>query len=445
MDAEQFYARLFSQNERIMKFGLEAIGKALMREAPVTYPHILVAGTNGKGQVSALFANAVHALGYRTGLFTSPHLVDFRERIRINGRMLPAEDIIRIGNDVLTEYGGTAIPGYSGIALTYFECCLVMALRAFAHHHIQFGVFEVGLGGRLDATNALAPGLSIITSISRDHEAYLGHETAQIAREKAGIMRRGCPVICGRQEIETLRAEAIARGCSSFDALDDTFGLVRRNGAIMLDTGRELIRLTGAEDMPRYQQDNLAVAVFALLKAAECGLISGDLRGILDGLAARTRWVGRMWTCRADAAQKLGVRKVMLDGAHNPDGVHAFVSAVSQRADNGTPKALVVNSCGDKALEDMFPQYLAVFDPSAIFVVPISATKRAMAPADYCRRTGLSEAQACHSLAEGLSKAAKCAGSDGIIYISGSLYLLGEAIQALGETEMLDTIDNITA
>ncbi|MBQ4360376.1 MAG: hypothetical protein II767_08975 [Proteobacteria bacterium] len=442
MDAEKFYARLFSQNERVMKFGLEAIRKALGREMPVRYPHVLVAGTNGKGQVSALWANALHALGYDTGLFTSPHLVDFRERIRVNGRMLPVEEIVGIGNAVLNEYGGQACPEFSGTALTYFECCLVMALRAFARHDVNFGVFEVGLGGRLDATNALNPGLSIITSISRDHEAYLGSETSQIAREKAGIMRSGCPVVCGRQETQVLREEAAHVGCSSFDALGETFDWQVDHGEIVLVADRERVRLCKAGTMPDYQLDNLAVAVFSLLKAEKIGLIAGDNLGVIDGLASRTRWVGRMWPCSLNAAKKLGVQKVILDGAHNPDGVRAFVAAIHSGADSQSPRSLIVNSCGDKALEQMFPQYLQVFAPSSIFVVPIASTKRAMQPADYCKRVGLSESQACGSLADGLEKAAKYAGSDGIVYISGSLYLLGESIQALGETASLDTIDN---
>ena len=442
MDEAKFYARLFRQNERVMKFGLEAIGKALDREGGIGYPHVLVAGTNGKGQVSALWANALKGLGYRTGLFTSPHLVDFRERIRVNGRMLSVDEIVGIGSDVLAEYGGDAGPEFSGISLTYFECCLVMALRAFAGNAVEFGVFEVGLGGRLDATNALSPGLSIITSISRDHEAYLGSETAQIAREKAGIMRPGCPVICGRQEAEVLREEAERAGCSSFDALGVTFERKTDGNRVLLVSEDMCVDLCRRDERPEYQLDNLSVAVFSLLKASACGLIAGDVRRVIDGLAARTRWVGRMWPCKDETASALGVRKIILDGAHNPDGVRAFVEAIAKSEYACLPKALVVNSCGDKDVELMFPQYLSVFGPSSIFVVPIASTGRAMRPADYCSRIGLDTRQACGSLREGLKKASKYVGHEGLVYISGSLYLLGEVIRELGETDALETIEN---
>ena len=433
-----FYKRLFQQNEHVMKFGLEAIQKALSLEPKiVSYPHILIAGTNGKGQTSALFANALTMGGIRTGLFTSPHLVDFRERIRVDGRMLSEEEIIRIGEQVLCKYGGDDIPEFSGVALTYFECCLMMALRAFQARNVEFGVFEVGLGGRLDATNALNPQMSIITSISRDHEEYLGHDTASIACEKAGIMRSGCPVVCGRNEVDTLEAEARARGCSSFDALGRDFEWHESAGALYLDSRFGKIELPGGCRLVSYQRDNAAVAIFALLKAKETGLISIPVRDILNSLICKTKWVGRMWPCSPETAQKCGVAGIILDGAHNPDGVRAFVEAAKRTP---SPHALVVNSCSDKDIEQMFPQYLETFPPDSIFVVPVESTKRACSPADYCSRTHLDISQACSSLREGLERAAKAIGPRGIIYISGSLYLIGEAIRELHEEASLESI-----
>lgn len=419
-----------------MKFGLDHIRAALSREKKVAYPHILVAGTNGKGQVSALFSNAAKLLGLRAGLFTSPHLVEFRERIRVDGRLIPENDIIRIGQDVLREYGGDDIPEFSGVALTYFECCLVMALRAFHQFDVDFGVFEVGLGGRLDATNALSPAMSIITSISRDHENYLGHETAQIAREKAGIMRAGCPVVCGRNEVGVLREEAGLRGCASFDALGVDFDWARAENGIVLRSRFGETPMPGAEKLADYQRDNAAVAFFAVLKAMEIGLLTRR-ESILETLIPRTKWVGRMWQCSEKSAQNLGVRRVILDGAHNPDGVRAFMTAVRSVDE---PRAIVVNSCADKDISAMFPQYLSGFDRRAIFVVPVETTSRACAPEAYCQLTGLPKNQACSSLCDGLARAAQCAGSSGTVYISGSLYLIGQAIAELGENDSLESI-----
>ena len=433
-----FYTRLYHQNERAMKFGLDAIRKAMAYDVElVAYPHWLVGGTNGKGQVSALLANAANLLGYRTGLFTSPHLVEFRERIRIDGHLIDENELISIGEGVLSQFGGEDEPEFTGTALTYFECCFMMALRAFKQNKVQFGVFEVGLGGRLDATNSLSPQLSIITSIGRDHEEYLGHETAQIAREKAGIMREGCPVVAGRGEYEVLKEEARGHGCVSFDALGHEFGWYREKDKIFLKSRFGVIPMPGAEKLANYQIDNASVAFFALLRASELGLLQGDLNPVLSQLIERTIWVGRLWHCSSKTAQNLGVADVVLDGAHNPDGVRAFIEAIQS---NAGPKALIVNSCSDKDLESMFPMYGHVFDSDCIFVVPMTSTKRACTPHEYCERLGLPVLQACDSLSGGLSRAAQIVGCQGTIYISGSLYLIGEAISLLGEQKALESI-----
>lgn len=433
-----FYERLYKQNERVMKFGLDNIRTALGRENDIiSYPHILIAGTNGKGQVSALFANAAKMIGMQTGLFTSPHLVEFRERMRVNSHLLPDDEIIQIGQSVLNEYGGDKTPEFSGTALTYFECCLIMALRAFRENHVNFGVFEVGLGGRLDATNALSPSLSIITSISRDHEDYLGHETAQIAREKAGIMRTGCPVICGRNEVDVLREEAESKKCASFDALGVDFNWIQKDNQILLDSKYGLIPMPGSEVLANYQRDNAAVAYFSILKAMDIGLLKRPDFNLFDSLILHTKWVGRMWKCTSKTANKFGIQQVILDGAHNPDGVRAFIEAVKSDA---SPHALVVNSCRDKDIDSMFPQYLSAFRAEDIFVVPVQTTSRACSPEEYCSRTGLPKTQICNSLKAGIECAAKHVGSLGTVYISGSLYLIGQAISEFNETDSLESI-----
>ena len=442
-EVSAFYARLFAQNERVMKFGLTAMETALSRESGIcSYPHILVAGTNGKGQVSALLSNALTLSGLKTGLFTSPHLVDFRERIRINGVQASVEEIVQIGTQVLAEYGGDACAAYSGTTLTYFECCLMMALRQFKTSGIEFGVFEVGLGGRLDATNALNPALSIITSISRDHEAYLGHEIAQIAQEKAGIMRAGCPVVCGRSACDVLRLEAEKRGCSSFDALGESFDWYEAKDGIWLKFAEGHLKLPGMEKYANYQRDNAAVAAFSWIKMNALGIVPGisDTYRVFESLFKRTRWVGRLWPCSAQTAQKLGVAEVILDAAHNEDGVRALMAAIRQRHTSDQKLALVVNSCSDKGLESMFAQYLNVFRPESIYIVPITSTSRACPPNVYCTRVGLPLTQACASLCEGLSRATQEVGSTGVVYISGSLYLLGEVLSSLEEANALSSI-----
>ena len=437
-EIQRFYDRLFRQNERVMKFGLEAISKAIMPQ-DYHYPHILIGGTNGKGHVSALIANAAYLSGYRTGLFTSPHLVDFCERIRVDGLILPKDLVASCGWQVLREFGGDADPEFTGTTLTYFECCLVMALRLFKQENVNFGVFEVGLGGRLDATNALNPAISVITSIGLDHQNYLGDTPEQIAHEKAGIMRAGCPVICGRTQRDTLRKEAEIHQCSSFDALGESFDWRARGSQIELITGDGEILMQGAQALAPFQRDNAAVAFFTLLKAHKLGLIKGDIHRVFADLIARTKWVGRMYRCSSKSAQTLNVRQVILDGGHNIDGVRAFVRAVRESDDHG-PHALILNSCRDKSIEQMFPLYFDAFAPEQIFVVKCTKTPRMCDPLEYCQRAGLNASQSCDSFDEALEKASKIATSQGTVYISGSLYLIGEAIELLDETEAMSSI-----
>lgn len=440
-ETDAFYARLFAQNERVIKLGLDAMHQALAREPQlVNYPHILVAGTNGKGQVSALFSNAVQSLGLLPGLYTSPHLVDFRERIRVGGHMIPVSEMVAIGRRVLSEYGGDDNPDFSGLTLTYFECCLIMALRFFRRSNIQFGVFEVGLGGRLDATNVLSPSMSIITSIGHDHEQYLGHTLEAIAHEKAGIMRKGCPVVVGRTCVETLRREALEHGCSAFHALGVDFDWRCDDDGFRLVTDDDTIPMQGGEELARFQRDNAAVAAFALLSAARMGWFKGNVREVLRNLIVQTKWVGRMWPCSETTARALRVSHLIMDGAHNPDGVESFCNAVPTKAPRRTTRALVVNSCGDKDIEAMFPRYLDVFDPERIFVSPITSSPRGCSPSDYCTRTGLEPSRACASLDEAIRRAAQAVGEDGTIFISGSLYLIGDAIRCLGETSNLESV-----
>ncbi len=446
-DPQRFRERIFKQNERVMKFGLDAMRRAETCLGGLPhYPSLLIAGTNGKGQISATLSNLAQNAGLRPGLFTSPHLLDFSERIRVNGERLDEALLEDIGWSILDRFGGTDDTEVDTQrrehsetpVLTYFECCLAMALDAFRRTDVNLGVFEVGLGGRLDATNTLEPELSIIASISLDHMQYLGNTIEEIAREKAGIMRANKPVIIGRYAHAVLRKEAADRGCSQCWALGEDFDWQRREDrSVELVTPAVTLPMNGCENMPDYQLDNAAEALFAGLVAHQLGLIPGDLQTNAQNVFSQTRWVGRMYDVPSELAAAHGVKRITLDGAHNQDGVKAFCQAVSQR--NATQHALIVNACGDKAIDAMFPQYLSVFDAAEIFVAPIS-NPRALTPSAYCQRTGLANTQACDSLAQAVERAAQRVGQTGTIYISGSLYLVGEALKALNDDTALRSI-----
>ena len=448
--SEAFRARIFQQNERIMKFGLDAVRRAANALGGIPhYPVFLIAGTNGKGQVSALLSTVAHHLGYTTGLFTSPHLIDFSERIRVNGCRLPDDEFDEIGWKVLDMFGGTddaqlnarlrEDPSLGQPVLTYFECCFAMALEAFRRQSVNLGVFEVGLGGRLDATNVLEPDISIITSISLDHMQYHGDSVEKIAREKAVIMRAHRPVVVGRQAHDILLEESRVRGVSALYALGSEFDWqVCPDGSIELVSPDFTFPMKGAENFAKFQRDNAAVALFAAHIASKTGVFDSDPGVAMRYALGHTRWVGRMYDVPKSIAARYGVSCITLDGAHNQDGVGAFCSAVCAR--NERTRALVVNSCGDKAIDEMFPQYLGVFAREAIFVPPI-ANPRAMTPAGYCERTGLAPSQAARSLEEAIRKAAEYVGNEGTVYISGSLYLLGDVLREFGDDTVLGSIE----
>ncbi|UCF39104.1 MAG: bifunctional folylpolyglutamate synthase/dihydrofolate synthase, partial [Acidobacteriota bacterium] len=192
-----------------MKFGLESIRRLLeeLGNPHERFPSALIAGTNGKGSVSRFLSTVTSAAGLRTGLYTSPHLIRIQERIKVDGQEISEERFARHFTRVYDVIQSGRLPAHP----TFFECVTATAFSFFAEKDVDFAVLEIGMGGRLDSTNVVSPLLSVITPISYDHQQYLGDTLAAIAREKAGIMRKGSPVLLAEQEPEaeqTLRAEA---------------------------------------------------------------------------------------------------------------------------------------------------------------------------------------------------------------------------------------------
>jgi dihydrofolate synthase/folylpolyglutamate synthase len=203
MRYEDAIAQLYALRTRGVRMGVQRMRAALrQRNFDVhAMPYIVVAGTNGKGSVSAMIAAGLQAAGYRTGLFTSPHLHRFTERIRIDGKPIGTHEAAQRTEDLLSVFAEPRAP-----EVTFFELSTLMALEAFRDHRCDVAVLEVGLGGRLDAVNALPSCMTVITRIALDHMDYLGDTLTAIAREKAGILRRGVPVVVGAREPAALRA-----------------------------------------------------------------------------------------------------------------------------------------------------------------------------------------------------------------------------------------------
>ncbi|MGN6555193.1 MAG: bifunctional folylpolyglutamate synthase/dihydrofolate synthase [Verrucomicrobiota bacterium] len=364
---------------------------------------IHVAGTNGKGSTCAMLESIYRATGLRVGLFTSPHLVSFRERIQVNRQMIPEADVVRLVEEMrgfLKSFSPEDHP-------TFFEAVTVMALRYFAEQNCDLVIWETGLGGRLDATNIVTPLASVITNIQHDHEKWLGETLASIAAEKGGIIKPGVPVITGVDELEPLTV--ITRIAKEKNA-----PLIRAEGL-----GIQNAELT--RSLPgQHQQRNAAVAL-ATVEALQ-PVVPVSPAAIQTGLA-RIEWPGRFQIVPRASGQKL-----ILDGAHNVAGAEALANSLKLLFPKSRP-TLILGILRDKDWAGMF-RILAPLGEKILLVSVHSertATPEELAAA--CQSANpAAEVIACPSLASALSKAE----GDPLVVIAGSLYLIGEAIEQLG-------------
>ena len=393
-----------------MRPGLERVS-AVLRS--LGNPHkeirvVHVAGTNGKGSTAAFLSSIAAAGGYRVGLFTSPHLIRFTERIRINGAEIEEVAVVRLAQRVIK----VAPP-----ETTFFEIITAMAFLHFAEEEVSLAIMEAGMGGHLDATNIASGMLSVITPISLDHCRYLGETVADIAREKVGVIKPGRPVVVATQEAEAL--SVIARRCKETDSgfylsgVDfvsswESQGLTYRG----IHT-----RIPGlSPGIPgRYQAENAALA----LCAAELLTVQGfalDNSALRDGIES-AHWPGRMETF-GDSP------RFLLDGAHNRAGAEALAEALSDISH--ARLFLVVGVMGDKDTERILDPLLPLAD--RVFAVS-PALERALPSAtlaSLCRERGKESIDA-GKVAAGLSLAKRAAGPSDLVLVCGSLFTVGEA------------------
>jgi dihydrofolate synthase/folylpolyglutamate synthase len=409
-------AFLYSLQKHGVKLGLERIG-ALLRRLGVPherYPSLHIGGTNGKGSTAAMAAAILEAAGYRVGLYTSPHLVDFRERIRVNGQAIP-EDTVAELTETLQEALGEECPP------TFFEFTTALAFQYFAEMAVDVSVIEVGLGGRFDATNVLTPLASVITTVALDHRDYLGETIGAIAFEKAGIVKPGVPVVTGRLDAE---AEAvIAPVASAYGSAWARLGVdFRTEGDPCDGFAYHGLRLSCSDlrcPLPgRHQLDNAACALAALEQVGRAGLRVPD-SAIRAGLAAMT-WEGRLE--RVEEAPAL-----LLDGAHNPAAAAAVADYLAEYRERhlASRVILVVGMMRDKDQAGIFRALLPLADEVVLTQVPMD---RAAAVQDL--RASLGEwAGPVHSAtvpADALTLARRLAAPSDLICVTGSLMLVGE-------------------
>lgn len=339
-----------------MRLGLERVRQRLaaLEEPQGDLPAVLVAGTNGKGSTAALLAAMGRAAGYRVGLYTSPHLESVTERIALDGRAIGDAELARYLEEVLEA--GDELP-------TYFEALTLAALRFFREREVELAILEVGLGGRLDATNVCEPILSLITSIALDHERHLGSTLEAIAREKSGILRPGKPAIAWTEDARVenvLRRRADALG-ARLTLAPQRVGLrprgpgdaVPQRAAVHIARdvdGEDGIHDVGIHLPGRHQLTNLALAVLAAETLCDLGWKRLDDPAIAAG-AEGCRWPGRL-----EEVTLPDGRRVLLDIAHNPAAARALADFVTVLP---APPGLLFGALEDKTVDRMLPALAA--------------------------------------------------------------------------------------
>jgi dihydrofolate synthase/folylpolyglutamate synthase len=391
---------------------------ALFDHPQDAFPSIHIAGTNGKGSTAAMLHRILSDAGYRTALYTSPHLVSFNERIRIGDEEIAPQEVIAIAGEIWRQTDAAEVP------LTFFEFITVMAFVYFARRRVDIAVVEVGLGGRLDATNVVKPLVSAITTISKDHEAYLGPDELSIAREKGGIIKPGIPVVCGKfsgQVSDLLRKIAATRGSTSY-SLGTDFNFFLKPDGLFDYRGIKHHFFNIELALPgRYQRANASVALAALEMAGDRFPV--DEATVRAGLR-RVRWPGRLEVMRNRPT-------VLLDGAHNPEGVKALVEELNDLR-QGRRIKLLFAAMADKEWELMLRVLARAVDEITFTKVAMERSAdpellAAQLSEPIARRVIADSRQALRALLEE-------ADDRDVIVVAGSLYLLGEVRPLLQQT-----------
>lgn len=394
MTPEEAVAFLQSLPASTIKLGLERVEEALedLGHPERVLPAVHVAGTNGKGSTCAFVARALEVAGRKVGLYTSPHLERFNERMQVNGR--PIDDAA-LGARVLEVLARYRRRDERPFPLTFFELGTLVALWHFAEEKVEVAVLETGLGGRLDATNCCRPLVTAITPISFDHMEWLGHTLEAIAREKAGILKAGVPCVAAVQPPEAMRV------------IEATASAVNAPLRVAPPVEAEVaLSLRGP-----HQRQNAAVALACL------EVLGVPREAALQGLRT-ARWPGRL------EEVEIGGRAVLLDGAHNAAGAQALAAALDALYP-GRKVHAVFSVLAEKDLEGMAR---ALFPRCASLHLCPLPSPRSLAPAAYAERarTLCPEVQAYASAREALAGASAAAATSDVVLVAGSLVLVGE-------------------
>ena len=415
------------------------------------FPSVLIAGTNGKGSTAATLASILRASGLKTGLYTSPHLVRINERIRVNGKEISDRDFARLHGDVDRAAERLIAQEQLPWHPSFFEMMPAIAFAHFAAEHVDLAVLEVGMGGRLDATNVVEPLVSIIADISLDHQKFLGNTVGEIAGEKVGIIRPGGVVVTLPQQPEANdvigRAilELVARGVSAAQYVPP---ISPASTDYLVSSAANKSRTTAGEDrqpflcryplhvmgkqilvetplVGRHQLRNVALAIAAAEELSKLGIAGITPDSLARGIR-ETHWPGRFQVIPARADWP----EVVLDVAHNPAGAWALRSALSERYDD-RPLIFVFGAMRDKAISEMTEILFPLADR---VIVTRPENPRSASPEEIRQagsRTG-TEIETVPEIGAALERARSVSGLEAVVVVTGSIYLVGEAMRWLG-------------
>lgn len=423
MDYEALLQELYGLERFGIKLGLDTVRELLHRlgDPHEAFPAIHVTGSNGKGSTCAFLEGMFRAAGYRVGLYTSPHLVAFNERIRVDGKMIEDADVVRLYEEVRPHAAAMAAQSDTKRP-TFFETTTAMAFRHFAERRVDVAVVEVGMGGRLDATNVVRPVACAITRIGLEHTEHLGRSVERIAREKSGILKPGVPAVTVDQPaLPILESRARELGCPLTVVGRDV--RVRR---LAFDLDGQHIVLEGSGSLEAhisllgsFQPENAAIAYATALAVRDRWEIPDA--ALAAGLKAAL-WHGRLQVVRRDPV-------VIVDGAHNAPAAVALGESLRELFP-GRKGTLVLGILNDKDLAGM-ARALGPFAAKVVAARP--RTPRAFEPQDVSAAFApYAPVEVVPDVKEATAAAVGAAKREDIVVVTGSIYTAGEALEALG-------------
>lgn len=395
--------------------GLETANKLdeLFNHPHKKYKTIHIAGTNGKGSTSHMIASVLQAQGYKTGLYTSPELTDFRERMRVNGKMIPQSEVIRF----VEEWRNLK----TDLKPSFFELTMIMAFDWFAKEKVEYAVIETGLGGRLDSTNIITPILSVITNISFDHTQFLGDTLKSIAKEKAGIIKKETPVVIGRASGDVrkvfeqkAKVERSALLFAEESTIIKEISPMNHGWEVLLENGNKISLPLGGH----YQKENIRTVLTALEALRTKGITVSDssIRTGIEEVDRLTGICGRWQIMNKDPL-------IICDTGHNVDGLKENMKTIEDRYPNKT-KRFVIGFLKDKDVKNiatLFPKESHYYFTQAPIPRAMDASQTYSAFATHGKRGKIFP-----TVAEAVNAAKKDSSKDDLIYIGGSTFIVAE-------------------